>query len=180
MWFVSRQLYWGVEPEDQNCVEIAAGGIDYANPDMLVAKFSGEGEEYTDPREAVEAAIQIRDAWKAASPSLVINIAHGATGGATMPFEGDTDAALKAWAEKQYKNLPKCSHCGDVLGKETYTTLDDPDDKFYTTLCRGFRKPDTDRWVRDVKKFKRLFNVNDKSWFPISDEEMGKILTSLE
>jgi hypothetical protein len=31
-YFVSRQCYWGVEPDDANTVEIAMGGCDYANP----------------------------------------------------------------------------------------------------------------------------------------------------
>jgi hypothetical protein len=141
-WYVSRQCYWGVDPEDQNCVEIAAGGLDYANPDMLVSKYDGEGEEYTNPIEAVEAALKIRDAWKTDAPTLTINVAHGATGGNTMPFEGDTDEVLRAWATEYYATLPKCDHCGELLGKEKYHLTEYPDagefcreycaDKYYT------------------------------------------------
>lgn len=101
-WFVSRQAYWGMEPDKQNVVEIAAGGLDYANPDMLAAKYPGEGREYTSAREAVEAALSIRDAWRRDAPHKVITVARGFTGGCTMPFEADEDdAALRAWAEKQ-------------------------------------------------------------------------------
>lgn len=123
-WFVSRQIYWGVDPEDQYCVEIAFGGLDSANPDMLVSKYDGEGEEYTNPRKAVEAALAIRDQWKVDRPDLTINVAHGATGGNTIPFEGDTDEALKEWANKVYENLPKCERCGELIESEPYVLCD--------------------------------------------------------
>lgn len=126
MWFVSRQIYWGVDPEDQHTVEIAAGGLDYANPDMLVPKYDGEGEEYSDPREAVEAALKIAESWKTDCPELTINVAHGATGGFTMPFEASDVKELKEWAEKSYESLPKCGQCGEVL-KEIWHLCGDPD-----------------------------------------------------
>lgn len=125
-WFVSRQIYWGVDPEDQHTVEIAAGGLEYSNPDMLVAKYDGEGEEYSDPREAVEAAINIAKSWKQDCPDLTINVAHGSTGGYTMPFEGSEDKELRAWAQKTYESLPKCDQCGE-LRKETWHISGDPD-----------------------------------------------------
>lgn len=122
-WFVSRQSYWGVEPEDQNVVEIAAGGLDYANADMLSAKYPhlGEGEEYDDPRDALKAALEIRDAWRKDAPHLVINVAHGYTGGMTMPFEGTEDEkALWEWANTAWEALPKCDQCGGVLPEEYF------------------------------------------------------------
>lgn len=136
-WFVSRQCYWGVDPEDANTVEIAGGGLDYANPDMLVSKYAGEGEEYEDPREAVEAAIDIAQQWKSDSPSLVINIAHGCTGGYTMPFEGEEEKELKGWAEGVYNSLPKCDRCGELLEEgSTYQLVNDPDlGKFCSEYC---------------------------------------------
>lgn len=133
-WFVSRQSYWGVEPEDQYCVEIARGGLIYTNPDMLVSKYDGEGEEYADPREAVEAALKIRDAWKKDDPDLTINVAHGATMGFTIPFEGDGDEALKKWAETEYENLPKCDQCGELI-EEEYKLFDYEDFKFCREYC---------------------------------------------
>lgn len=116
-YFVSRQDYWGQEPDDRYTVEIASGGIDYANPDMLATKYrpQGEGQEYTDPREAAEAAIKVAEAWKKDAPELTINIAHGFTGGCTMPFEGDTVENIRKWAEEAYEKLEKCARCGDVL-----------------------------------------------------------------
>lgn len=95
-WFVSRQCYWGVE--EPYVVEIATGGLDYANPDMLVAKYKGEGEEYDDPEEAVEAALEIAQAWKEDQPQLNIQVAAGCTMGFTMPFEPSGEEALREWA----------------------------------------------------------------------------------
>lgn len=118
-WFVSRQCYWGVE--DPNVVEIAGGGLDYANADMLVTKYEGEGEEYTDPREAVEVALAIAETWRKDEPFMTIGVAHGHTGGFTMPFELSEEKELKTWAEKIYAALPKCDHCGELLGDVTYS-----------------------------------------------------------
>lgn len=121
-YFVSRQCYRNVE--DPNVVEIAGGGFDYANPDMLVEAYPGEGEEYDDPREAVKVALAIAVAWKKDRPNLAIGVAHGHTGGMTMPFEPSAEKELKAWAtetHEAHEALPKCDHCGDVLGDETYT-----------------------------------------------------------
>lgn len=127
-WFVSRQCYWGVE--DPNVVEIAGGGLDYANPDMLVEKYPGEGEEYTDPRKAAEVALAIAAAWKKDNPDMTIGVAHGNTGGYTMPFEPGGEKELKAWAEKQYESLPRCEQCGGLMGDEEYfDSFDEP------TLC---------------------------------------------
>jgi len=128
MWFVSRQCYWGVDPDEAHVVEIAAGGLDYANPDMLVEKYAGEGQEYEDPREAVEAAIEIAKLWKSDNPKLNIGIAHGFTGGCTMPFEASEIKDLRKWAQEAYNNLPKCDRCGEILKKNsTYFLVDDPD-----------------------------------------------------
>ena len=133
--FVSRQCYWGVDPSEANTVEIATGGCDYANPDMLVEKYPGEGVTYTDPREAIQAAFEIAQAWKRDCPKLKINIAHGFTAGMTMPFEGSTKKEIKAWADKVYQGLPKCAECGDILGDEKYGLEDFPDEKFCREYC---------------------------------------------
>lgn len=135
-WFVSRQSYWGVDPDDQNVVEIAQGGLNYANPDMLVSKYAGEGEEYTDPREAVNNAIEIAKQWQKDQPKLKISIASGYTGGNTIPFEASSVEELKAWAEKTYEELPKCDQCGDLLPEEYYIAHGDPDlGKFCREYC---------------------------------------------
>jgi hypothetical protein len=134
-YFVSRQKYW---PEGDRVVEVAGGGLDYANPDMLVEAYPdlGEGKEYIDPREAVKAAISIRDAWKIDTPYQV-RVEVGYTGGWTMPFaEEPTDEELLEWAENQFQDLEKCDACGIVLedGRLWGNELS-PDSKFCSETC---------------------------------------------
>ena len=133
--FVSRQSYWGVEEEDGTVVEIAFGGCDFANPDMLSVKWPrlGEGQEFSDPREAVEAAIKVCDAWrKAGCPQA--KIAMGSTGGCTIPFETKEYGEARARAEVIWEKLPKCDECGEVLGKECFSH-DLCDDQFCSEAC---------------------------------------------
>ena len=51
---VTRQRQF---PDGTELVEVSAG--DYCNPDCLSARYSGEMEEFSDPREAVSVAIGI-------------------------------------------------------------------------------------------------------------------------
>lgn len=113
-WFVSRQSYW---PDGELVVEIAGGGRDYANPDMLFPQWVrlGEGQEFSDPREAATSAITIAQAWRHADPDAEITVRHGTTCGFTVPFEESSDEEVLAWAEHLYQTLPKCDRCGDVL-----------------------------------------------------------------
>lgn len=137
-WFVSRQCYWGVGPEDCSVVEIAVGGLDYTNPDMLVDRWAklGEGQEYTDPREALKAAKLIRDAWKTAESDDMVHIEVGATGGYTMPFaEHPTDEQLDQWALAAWNVAPKCDRCGEPLSDEGFFTSAFSDDKFCSDNC---------------------------------------------
>lgn len=125
LWTVSRQHQW---PDGDLVVEISAGGLDYCNPDAFCAKYPGELQEYTDPREAVETAMSIALAWQPETKAEV-HIAVGATGGFTMPFEGEsltdeTFARLAKWAEEQYEKLDKCAQCGDLLGTDRYGSHD--------------------------------------------------------
>jgi hypothetical protein len=130
-YFVSRQCYW---PEGDLMVEIAVGGLDYANPDQMVDRFSslGEGCEFDDPREAVESAVDVLNAWRKLSPSEEINIGYGFTGGNTLPFEPSTIEECQAWAEERYEKLPKCDECGELIGKEEFTT------DFGGSFCREY------------------------------------------
>ena len=118
MYFVSRQHYYY---QDEYFVEIAYPSIDYSSPDMLICKYSGEGESYTDPREAVQVAIKIRDQWKedlkGEDKDREISISYGSFDG--CEGEESTDEELKAWADKVYESLEKCSYCGDILEKNT-------------------------------------------------------------
>lgn len=140
--YVSRQVQW---PDGEHVVEIAQGGLDYCNPGMLTPhralKPLGEGREYVDPVEAVEAAIAVRKGWielLTASGKDVpeIGIGMGFTGGGTMPFSPTSDEDLMKRAEALRETMPKCSRCGDLLSGEHFTLPDDPfDDKFCSAEC---------------------------------------------
>jgi hypothetical protein len=132
-WFVSRQKYW---PDGDLVVEIASGGRDYANPDMLSPKYAGEGEEYNDPREALDVALEIRDAWISDCKEEV-RVEHGFTGGATMPFCSEPDdSELREWASAAYEKLPKCDRCGELIEGYGYGPPDfDPDLRFCREYC---------------------------------------------
>lgn len=132
--FLSRQSYW---PTGDYVVEIAGGGLDYANADMLVEVYPnlGEGQEYTDPREAVKAALSIRDAW-ALDTADPVRVECGYTGGWTVPFEEEpTDDELKEWAKKQLDALEKCGECGEILGDEKFFHALDPEARFCSMNC---------------------------------------------
>lgn len=122
--FVSRQVEF---PDGDMVVEIAQGGSDYANADMLSPMWAslGEGKEFTDPRAAVEAAINVRDMWKSVRDSVEregeIHISFGCTMGFTLPLTRMSDDELKSKADTLFDKLPKCAQCGDLLGKETFT-----------------------------------------------------------
>ena len=135
IYFVSRQNYWGLSPEDSHIVEICIGGRDYANADMLGAKWPhlGEGQEFRDPREAVEAAIRICDEWKKTEPHAMVGL--GATMGFSAPFQGEDYDTLRSLAERLYQNLPKCTMCEELLGKQTYTHDFADEDKFCSSNC---------------------------------------------
>jgi hypothetical protein len=111
VWFVSRQCYW---PDGTKVVEVAAGGRDYANAGMLCAKYSGEGEEYRDPVEAVEVAIAICRSWRRDGEGRA-KVAWGATGGFTMPFEPSTFKEARAWAKERRSKLERCPQCGYIM-----------------------------------------------------------------
>lgn len=119
--FVSRQKYFGEPEEDGTIVEIAEGGQDYANADMLVPKWKhlGEGKEFYDPCEAVNAAIAICEEWKRTNPHA--KVAMGATGGFSMPFSHESYDTLQERAEKLRETLPRCDGCGGLIQDETYT-----------------------------------------------------------
>jgi hypothetical protein len=124
--FVSRQFYYY---QQINAVEIAFPSIDYSGPDMLCEKYAGEGELYDDPRDAVNAAIEIKEMWEKDSGEVVV-----ITAGSFDGFEGEesTVEELRTWAEKQYDSMEKCAVCGEILGENWYTNQDSEfsEDKF--------------------------------------------------
>lgn len=98
LWFVSRQRYW---PDGREVVEIAQGGRDYANPDMLYPKYHGEAEEYSSAVEAVDVAYRILEDWSGDS-GHDIDIALGCTMGYTCPFVATdkNEKEMQEWALK--------------------------------------------------------------------------------
>jgi hypothetical protein len=121
-WAVTRQHYWGVNEPESYVVEIAYGGLDYANPDALGATYPGEMDEFYDPREAVRAAYRIAIAWKRDHPELSdwIRIATGWTWGYTMPFEKGSIGAAWEYAKRYMDEVTICDACGNVVGHDRY------------------------------------------------------------
>ena len=122
MYCVTRQSQWGT---GELVVEISEGGLDYTNPDALSAKYKGEFQEFSDPREAVDTAIRIGEEWQKVEPIEKILIAMGCTSGNTIPFEGmemtpENLLALKEEAKKIWDSLEKCAQCGKVMGEEKF------------------------------------------------------------
>jgi hypothetical protein len=96
---VTRQVQW---PTGKPVVEVSIGGIDYANPDALVAKYEGEFVEFDDSREAVEAAIRICREWRRDGRKDA-NVGFGSTGGFTAPFDDCTFKEARDWASRLSK-----------------------------------------------------------------------------
>ena len=120
-WFVSRQSYWGVD--DPLVVEIAEGGLDYANPDMLsdphrIYSRLGCDSEYGDSREALRVALAVRRTWEKENWNnmhyVKPRIELACTYGNTIPYEEYPSALdLYKWAHEEYEKQPKCSWCGE-------------------------------------------------------------------
>jgi hypothetical protein len=135
-YFVSRQNYYDRCAPEASVVEVAIGGLDYANPDMLGVKWPhlGEGKEFNNPVEAVEAAIAICEEWRKEDSYAMVGM--GATMGFTMSFDGQEYDELRKRAQEMFDKLPKCARCGEILGKETYThDLNIADEKFCSSNC---------------------------------------------
>ena len=130
-WTVTRQVYWD---SGAHVVEIAGGGIDYCNPDALCAKYPGEFDEYNDPREAVEVAIDICRQWrKDGEKSAYLTL--GCTGGCTMYFDSITFAEAIKWGDKVYESLEKCIICGDLINQDEYYVDEFGENKYCREYC---------------------------------------------
>ena len=108
-WIVSRCEPW---PSGEQCIEIATD-VDHLDPGLFWedkgSRFDELCKEYDDPRDAVRAAIEARDLWVQESGELVkIDHANPVFYG----MEGKTDDELRAWADKEWDNIPACDWCG--------------------------------------------------------------------
>jgi hypothetical protein len=98
--FVSRQCYYY---SHVSVVEVVSGGIDNSGADMLCAVYPGEGQEYDDPVEAVETAIEVCKAWR--KKYRAVHVAVGSTGGMGLELEPCTFVEARAWAQRWTKRL---------------------------------------------------------------------------
>lgn len=103
-YFVSRQITF---PDGQRVVEISCDGPDRSGPDMLVAQYPGEGESYSDPREAVNAALDIKRQWQSDTDRVVF-IDYGHNADMISLTDDVSPEDLRTWAEKEYEKLEKC------------------------------------------------------------------------
>ena len=133
MYTVTRQHQW---PSGDHVVEVSAGGQDYTNPDALVESFArlGEGETFASPVLAVEAAVNICEAWRRDGCPKA-QIGYGATGGATMPFDPCTYEEAREWAAKREEQMPRCDGCGELLPERYFTVPELDGERFCREFC---------------------------------------------
>jgi hypothetical protein len=111
--YISRQRHWMTGAQS---VEIASGGLDAAGADMLGPRFQNLGEAYTfaDPRAAVEAAQNVRKAWRTL---LTCDGPVALTwGNALCEGEALTLRDARRHAREVYAKLPKCDGCNGIIG----------------------------------------------------------------
>jgi len=133
-YFVSRQFYYY---QQINVVEIAYPSIDSSGPDMLIEKYKGEGEEYKNPIEALDVALNIASAWQEDIPDEDIFITFGCMefgeGEPINPKDLEDIEELKQNIQKHYESLPKCDYCNELIDEKEYFVNPDSEyteDKF--------------------------------------------------
>lgn len=118
-WFVARTTPW---PDSAQCVEIASD-LDSLDPSLLWedagTTYSSLAGPHNDMREAVDAAIRMRDEWQRESGKpVVIGWASPLYPVSASPR---SDEELRKAAEDWYAALPCCSYCGDrVVGADPF------------------------------------------------------------
>lgn len=131
-YYVSRQAYYY---SGESVVEIAIGGLDYSNADMLVAKYNGEGDEYENPLEAAQAAIEICKAWRNdGQKDAKVTVVN--TGGYSLEGESMTFKQVLDWGKAAYAKAEKCDHCGKLLPEKYY--LNNESDWTGFKFCREY------------------------------------------
>ncbi len=150
-WTVTRQCQW---PDGDNIVEVSDGGIDYTNPDALAAKYSGEFQEFDDPREAAETAIEICKMWRHDRPKDKPKVGCGATWGMTMPFDPSTFKELRTWAKLLWDKLEKCG-CGKPLPekKKRWQADDWSGQEFCSEYCANKEQEYQQQWEAENKEY---------------------------
>lgn len=150
-YFVSRQHYYYSQ---EYMVEIAIGGCDYAGADMLVDAYEneGEGQEYTDPREAADAAHRVLLVWALNSQDdphiTVVNTMGMGLEGESMSWE-----AVYQWANQTYEHLPKCDRdgCGKIIPGEPWKANDILDEEqFCSEYCANLAAEEEVRYQHQI------------------------------
>lgn len=110
--YVSRQSNYydggAYSVEIADCLDASSPGALVRDPDLP------EEGEFLDPRDAAQAAVDLRKAWSAkTSEPIAITLA--------MPYliqptvEDDlTDEEVLAWGQKAWDAAPKCEECGEI------------------------------------------------------------------
>lgn len=116
---ISRQARW--HQEGRLVVEVTHGGIDFAGPDALCKKYTGEFEPVIGLEPALEIAIRIARLWKVDQPDKAIYLDVVDNGGGLVSMDGGvltTDeiglSKLLDDAQKLDEALPRCE-CGAFL-----------------------------------------------------------------
>ena len=82
-------------------------------------------DEFTSMVKAVDAAIarataiRLENGWAADNDSLMIHPIQLAS--YPCDLSDQSLAELRQWAVEHDEKLPKCDHCGEIIGRETYT-----------------------------------------------------------
>ena len=127
-WYTARTRPW---PDAIPTVQVA-DDYEKFDPGLLAdgwgddrSEYARLTDEYDDPRDAVAAAVQMRDLWQTelgASEVVVLSIAPGPE---WVPSES-SEEDLAAWSERIWDSLPVCEHCGHKgsMSKYEYDGLD--------------------------------------------------------
>ena len=172
MYFVSRQRYWST---GENVVEIAAGGLDHSGPDMLSDHFNiyarlGSGLETDDPREALRAAVAIRDEWNrqleaayaadecSLSDPISCRIEVGYNLDMITPAEEPTDEQLQEWAQQEWDSLPTCYWCGERGDLPYYIPEIGEEVRFCSSACAD------ECWAKEVYNGELYVSLENTVW----------------
>ncbi len=131
LYAVTRQCQW---PDGDCFVQISRGGLNYIDPNVLSPRYAGEFETYHDPRKAAEAAIHICLAWRK-DGQIDANIEFAFVYHLKAYCKPVTFQEVEEWAREEYKKLPKCEGCGELLPKNYYALSNSHNTKFCAKDC---------------------------------------------
>jgi len=101
----------------------------FIGKNALKKKYTGEFEDFDDPRAAVETAILIRGLWQREEPDLMIGYGFGSTIDQSVAAHATYDAEkLRKWALDRVRSFPFCEWCDGIIYKpdDIYSYKDYP------------------------------------------------------